>query len=82
MHLKPGAALPGGKVVPPHGSGIEHEEELLQTNWKDICHGRILAFETERDKDLLRDVVYAPLGRVPKHDSKGREKPVGRLIHD
>lgn len=71
-----------GVPVPPHPSAQGHEGEIWESFWADVLRGGCLIFHTEADQEALGSVEYSPLGRVPKYDSQGREKPKGRLIHD
>eukprot|EP00952_Eustigmatos_sp_NYUAD-ZCMA_P013184 52521-Eustigmatos_ZCMA.PRE.2 len=80
--VRPARGRKKGVVVPPHPSGQEHQAELWQTLWPDSYRGGMLVFRTKEHRDIVSQLEYAPLGRVPKFDHEGREKEKGRMIHD
>lgn len=77
-----GAAGRKGKVVPPHSSAKDHEEELWKTMWLDAVKGGALVLPIQEAEELLKVVEFSPLGRVEKRDHLGNVKPKGRPIHD
>ena len=65
----------------PHGSAMEHLEELYQKAWKDAKYGIVL-FCSESAEAALTNLVESPQGRVPKLLPNRTISAEGRPIHD